>query len=191
MLDKIKEAFDRFTFLSPTDLLQLAAIARVKVISKHEHILAVDDINYNLYFVLKGLLRHYSLDRNDVDRTLRFVPERHFAASLETVVLNKPATDYIEALETTLVLKIDARSLEDISNDNIRLLRAQNLELKSLVAENVRYLRFLNLLTAEERYYAFTSEFPRLETRVKQKYLASYLGITPTSLSRLKARVVQ
>ena len=189
MLEKVKEAFDKFTFLSPKDLVQLVSISKISVIKKNEHILNAGDINYNVYTVLKGLLRHYSLDENGIDKSLRFAYEKQPAGCLETIFNGTAATENIEALETTIVLKFDVRKFDKLASDNIRLLKSQNLVLKGLITDNVKHIKYLNLLTPEERYFEFKKEYPKLESRIKQKYIASYLGVTPTSFSRLKARI--
>ena len=65
------------------------------------------------------------------------------------------------------------------------------MEYKDTILHNVEHIKFLSLLTPEERYEYFISKYPDLEQRIKQKHLASYLGVTPTFLSRLRARIVK
>lgn len=190
MLDKVKEAFSQFTFLGLSDLVQVASITRFKRIKKNEHLIQAGDLNYSVYVVLSGLLQHYVIDKNGVEKTLRFAPEKHPAASMDTLFLNEQATEYVMALENTIILYFDSRAFDKIASKNIRLLTVQNRTLRDLIKANVTHIKFLSVMTAEERYASFSAQFPDLEQRVKQKYLASYLGITPTSLSRLKARIV-
>lgn len=188
MFEQLKEAFSQFTFLSPKNLLQVATIARFKRVKKHEHIINVGDMNYSVYVVLKGLLQHYVISENGQEKTLRFAPEKHPAASMDTLFLGQTATEYVMALENTYVLHFDSRAFDKIASANIRLLKVQNRTLRDLIKANVTHIKFLSTMNAEERYASFCLQFPDLEKRIKQKYLASYLGITPTSLSRIKAR---
>lgn len=189
MLEKVVETFERFTFLSPKDYIQLVSICKISFVKKNEHLMLEGDFNYNVYAVLKGLLRHYHLDHDGVDRSLRFVSEKQPAGSLECIINGMAATENIEALENTILLKFDVRKFDELASNNIRLLKAQNIVLKELVSENVNHIKYLNVLTPEERYFTFKKEYPKLENRLKQKHLASYLGVTPSSLSRLKARI--
>jgi CRP-like cAMP-binding protein len=191
MFDKIREAFSQFTFLNPKDVLKIATIARIRTVAKDVHLIQQGDRNYNVMVVLKGLLRQYTIDKNGVDRTLRFVPEKFPTASMDTIFLNKAAAENIVAMENSLLMYIDFQSFEKLAVENIRISKVLTRELKTLVASNVMQIRFLSMLTPEERYIAFCNEYPHLEQRIKQKYLASYIGVTPTSLSRMKARLIQ
>ncbi|MGE3825289.1 MAG: hypothetical protein AB7G44_13790, partial [Bacteroidia bacterium] len=84
MFEKIKEAFSQFTFLSPKDLIELASIIKVKQLEKGEHLVRVGEYNYQAVKVLKGLLCHYVLDQNGIEKALLFVPEKMNSGSLQT-----------------------------------------------------------------------------------------------------------
>lgn len=191
MLDQLKKVFHHLTFLRPTDLIQLATIARVRSIRKGELFLQEGDLNYHVATVLKGLLRHFVREENGDEKTLRFVPEKKQTAMLETIFHNRMASENIEALEDSLLLLFDLREIDKLAASNIRLLKLQNQGYREVIAENVEHIKFLTTLSPEDRYTYFCSQYPSLEQRVKQKHLASYLGVTPTSLSRMRARMVQ
>jgi CRP-like cAMP-binding protein len=191
MFEQVKEAFSQFTFLSPKDLLQLVSIAKVRTVIKDEHLLLVGDLNYNISIVVKGLFRHYVLDENGEEKTLLFVPEKKVTAMIDTLFHNNPSTENIVALENSIIVKIDYRAFEKLASNNIRLLKVQNQALKDIIVGNVEHIKLLNLLTPEERYAYFCKTYPDLEQRIKQKYFASFLGITPTSLSRIRGRLGQ
>jgi len=190
MLEKVKEAFDRFTFLTPNDLIQLALIVKVCSVKKDAHLVKVGDLNYNVMVVINGLVRHYVIDEQGNEKTLLFVSNKNPTTSMDTIFHNKPAVENIMALENSLLIKFDFRAFEKLASGNIRLLKILNTVLKETITSDVEYIRFLNLLTPEERYIYFRKKYPDIVQRVKQKHLASYLGITTTSLSRLRARVI-
>lgn len=190
MLEKIKLAFRQFTFLSPNDLLDIISITKIATIKKGEHFIREGELCYQTALVLKGLLRHYSIDKDGTEKTLLFIPERKSTGSPDTIFSNKPSSENIMALEDSIVLKIDSRDFERIAKSNIRLLTLQNKSLKEVIISDVEQLKSLTIFTPEERYHYFCKTYPHLEQRIKQKYLASYLGITPTSLSRLRARII-
>ncbi|MFN8348726.1 MAG: Crp/Fnr family transcriptional regulator [Spirosomataceae bacterium] len=191
MLETVTEIFSQFNFLSPKDLFELASIAKLRMVKKDEHLISEGDLCYDTFMVLKGLFRHYTVDENGVDRTLLFVPERRPTASPDTILLNNAAIENIIALENSLVLKIDTRVFGKIASDNVRLLKLKSQVYEQVIISNVAQIKFLTLLNPEDRYVHFCKTFPDLEQRIKQKYLASYLGVTPTSLSRMRARLAK
>lgn len=191
MLEKVTEIFSQFTSLNPKDLFLLASIAKLRTVKKDEHLIREGDVCYDTFMVLKGLFRHYTVDENGVDRTLLFVPEKMPTASPDTILINNAATENIIALENSLVLKIDKRVFEKIAFDNVRLLKLKIQLYEQIIISNLAQIKFLTLLMPEDRYVYFCKTFPDLEQRIKQKYLASYLGVTPTSLSRMRARLAK
>ena len=191
MFEKIKEAFSQFTFLGPMDLLQLAAIAKLKTVKSGEHIFKEGELNFDVVIVVKGLLRHYIIDKNGEEKTLLFVAEKGQSGMIETIFDNKPTVENVMALEDSILLKFDTRKVDKLVKHNIQLMRLQNQTFKRVISGNVEQIRFLTVLTPEERYMWFCKAYPNIEQRVKQKHLASYLGVTPTSLSRMRARLAK
>lgn len=189
MLDTIKEIFRDFTFLTPLDLLQLVQVAKIKQVSKGTIIVKEGEYNYQTIRVLKGLLCHYVIDDAGVERALIFVPEKMFSGSLQTVFNGKPADENIIALENSTLLTIDMRELEKIANGNIRILKMLHQSYKQIIIDAATRIKFLIAQSPEERYIHFSKTYPNLEQRVKQKDLASFLGITVSSLSRIRARI--
>ena len=189
MLDKIKEIFFRFTFLHPSDLLQIASIIKPKSLNKGEFLIREGEYCYQIAILVKGLLRHYHIDNDGNEKTVLFVCEKNISVSAFTIFMNKPSPEYVVALEDTIVLLADNREFERIAKDNIRLLNLQNQFLKDAIISDIEQIKSLTVYTPEERFQNFCKTFPKLEQRIRQKYLASYLGITPTSLSRMKARI--
>lgn len=191
MFEKIEDFFKEHTFLSPKDIFQLVPIFKFKRISKGEHLVKEGDYNYNGYRVLKGLLAHYIIDKNGSEKTLLFVPENRFSGSLQTTLNNKPADENIIALEDSLLLACDTRKLEKLAANNIRILKLLHKSHKEIITEAAIRIKFLIAHSEEERYLNFKKTYPNLEQRVKQKDLASFLGITVSSLSRIRARIIK
>ena len=134
---------------------------------------------------------NYIINDNGDEHTMLFVPERKNVASYQTVLRNKPSMENILALEDSLIIFSDSRKLDELARKRPLILLYQNKVMKELLAFTVDQVWFHSVLTPEERYFKFCEEFPKLEQRVTQKDLASYLGITATSLSRLRARIAK
>jgi CRP-like cAMP-binding protein len=188
MLSALKESLARFTFLTPTDLVELASIAKLRTLRRDEHLVQEGQYYYSAVTVVKGLLRHYILDPKGFDRTLIFVPEGRQTAMMDCIFNDVPAKENIVALEDSILITVDVREFDRIAANNLRLMRLQNQSLRDALRSNIEQTRVATMLRPHERYAHFRSTFPDLDQRVKQKNLSSYLGITPTSLSRLRAR---
>lgn len=191
MFESIREVFGQGFSLNSKDLMALTAITKWKEIKRGEHIIRVGDLNYHAIVVLRGLLSHYIVDEEGVEKTLFFVPEKIGTGAMQTLTNNLPADENIIALEDSYLLMFDLRELEKLAENNISILKVLNQQYKKIIAKISEHIRFLTVLSPEERYFSFCQTYPNLEQRIKQKYLASYLGITPTSLSRLRARAAK
>lgn len=188
MLEEVKEALSQFSFLHPNDIVQLASISKFKKIKKDDYVVSVGDLNYHAIIVLSGLLSHHIIDEEGNEKTLLFVPERMFSGSMQTIMNDKPADENIIALEDSLLLMIDTKTLDHLATNNIRLIKMLNKGYKKIIIQAAERIKFLAVYTPEERYSYFNKIFPGLDKRVKKKQIASYLGVTPSSFSRIKAR---
>ena len=190
ILKMFQDIFENKKFLSPQDLISMASITKIRRIKKGEHLARSGDINYLIVIVVKGLLRHYIIDEEGNEKTMLFVTEKQNSASIETIVRDEVCTENIVAEENSILLSFDHRSAQKVASKSKGLVFLQNQRLKESLYHAVERLRHHTTLSPEERFTLFYAEFPKLGRRVKQKHLASYLGVTPTSLSRMKRRLM-
>lgn len=138
------------------------------------------------FFVEQGLLRQYSIDNKGKEHTISFAPENWFVMDRETVFFNKPSRYFIQAQEASQVVEIH-RDFEKTLSNNISNFAEFN---NKLLHNHIRHLQeridLLLSATAEERYLHFIKMYPDVLLRVPQVMVASYLGITPESLSRVR-----
>ncbi len=140
-------------------------------------------------FVTEGLLRYYVLD-DGAEHTYDFSPERTFVSNYESFLTQTPSTRTIQALETTTLLRIHHDNLQTLYN---RLQHGQQfgrLVAEQLFVATLQKLTSFYRETADERYDNFLRLFPGLVERVPQYVVASYVGIKPQSLSRIRAQRV-
>lgn len=138
------------------------------------------------FFVERGLLRQYSIDDKGKEHILQFAPENWFVTDRESVYFNKPSDYFIQALENSTVFLIEEHFIVQLSQQNKSFIEYNN----KLLHNHIRHLqkRINQLLgaTAVERYLDFVKTYPDILLRVPQTMVASYLGITPESLSRVR-----
>ncbi|QIP18016.1 Crp/Fnr family transcriptional regulator [Spirosoma aureum] len=138
-------------------------------------------------FVTTGLLRYYLLDDGD-EHTYDFSSEQTFTCNYESFLPQTPSTRYIQAVEPTTLLRISYDNLQELYK---RLQHGQ--QFGRLVSEQLFVVMLQKLTafyreTADERYDSFIRLFPDLIDRLPQYIVASYIGVKPQSLSRIRAQ---
>src|SRR5690606_32830231 len=148
-------------------------------------------ICHHHFFVEKGLLRSYTIDESGKEHILQFAPENWFIADRSSYYFNEPSAINIQAIEDTEVAMLEKGFIEkalEISHS----FRAYH---EKMLQNHVRHQQIrINMLlsaTAEKRYRYFTDTYYDLTLRVPQWMIASYLGITPESLSRVRKELAR
>jgi CRP-like cAMP-binding protein len=168
-----------------TELDAITASAAIKKVRKRQYLLQEGDVwKYNA-FVTKGCLRTYSVDEKGTEHILNFAVENWWTGDRESLQTGKPSVYNIDALEDSEVALIGREKYDQLCRDipayNTMVNRI--LEKSFRVAQN-RIHTFISS-SAEEKYLSFLEKFPHLLMRVPQSMIASYLGITAETLSRI------
>jgi CRP-like cAMP-binding protein len=153
-----------------------------------------DDLKH-AYFVKSGLLRSFTVDEKGKEHIFMFAPEGWIISDIQSTASQSPAILTIDALEDTVVQVIRSDIFEELVNLHMgNEPEFARLELNRLLRRiGVLQKRVLLMLSASatERYHEFVSTYPNLQQRVSQKSIASYLGITPEALSRLRVELIK
>jgi len=157
-----------------------------KFFKKGEFLLHEGDTCSYSYFVENGLLRQYGIDPNGKEHILQFAPEGWFVTDRDSLFFKTPASYFIQALEDTYVLMIDDIFFLRLSESYPNFLAFNDKLLHNHIRQLTKRIYALLSATAEERYISFTHTYPDILLRVPQAMVASYLGITPESLSRVR-----
>jgi CRP-like cAMP-binding protein len=140
---------------------------------------------YN-FFVTKGCLRSYVFDKKGREHILQFAPDNWWISERISLVSGEPATFYIDAIENTEYVRVPEEFLARLSS----MVPEAKAMIEKLQLNNFRSIRkrLISLLsdTGEDRYLSFVKTYPSLALRLPQRMIASYLGITPESLSRIR-----
>lgn len=162
-------------------------LQEVKV-NKNDILVHIGDCSSKIYFVAKGVLRAYYIDLDGNDKTKIFMDEGSACCDDELIV-SAPSNVCIEALENCVLLAVSHKDFRDLieRNDTLKDMWIKALEMS--LAYKIRRENDFLVKSATERYLDFKLMFPNLENRVSQKYIASYLGITPVSLSRIRRSI--
>lgn len=161
----------------------------LKRFDKKEYLLENGSISGNEYFLLSGCTRTFILDENGREHTLAFSVENWWCGDLKSFIRCEPANYYIQALENTEALSISIANWRSLFHQIPQLDKAfKEIFQNALIARQERLIDNISL-NASDRYLKFSEKYPALIERVPQKFIASYLGITPEFLSTIKARI--
>lgn len=174
--------------LDKTEIDLFISLFENKAIKKKEYLLRPGDVCRTENFINKGCLRMFSVDENGFDHIVQFGIEDWWMSDLYSFLTKTPTNYTIQALEDTEVMQITKSNFELLFERIPKFERFYRIMFQSaFIAHQNRISKNLSL-TAEKRYIDFVNQFPKLEQRIPQKYIASYLGMTPVFLSMLRKK---
>ena len=167
-------------------LRQLEKEIQKKSIKKNEILLHKGQVCNHFFYVEKGLLRFYSIDSSGREHILEFAPEKWLVVDRASFYFDEPSEFYIDAIEQTTIAVLDQQFINAASEISPQF-RQYN---ERIMQNHIRHLqkRIDQLIgaSAEERYLNFIERYQDVTVRVPQWMIASFLGITPESLSRIR-----
>lgn len=190
-LEKIKQLYRFGKHLSLTDINDLLKAAKSQSFERKELILREGSIQKDVYLVRSGLIRQFIINENGEETTFRFIPENTIMVNVDILLFNQPSRFHFEALEKTKTLSLDYAVADELIRKNPKLQANRIQFAQKLMKEMHRRIELFVLHTPEERYQHFIKEYPHINDRVPDKYIANVLGITPVSLSRIRARIAE
>lgn len=163
----------------------LLSVCTEQSFSKNHNIQQIGHTCKTIYFVKKGIVRIFYF-KDEVDITESFEPEDSFVARAESLFTGEPSKKGIQTIEDTTVIAIDSVKLFKLFEQSHELERLFRKIIESSYVKTVKRLESLQFHSAEERYKHLIKESPDIIKRVPLKHIASYLGITQVSLSRIR-----
>ena len=155
-------------------------------LKRREHLLKQGQVARDLAFVMEGCLRAYALDDNGFEHILQFAPAGWWISDMSSVISRRESllnVDAIKPSEVLLLSREDQLSLFDEVPKLERYFRV--LTENGLVSSRMRLIENLSL-TARQRYLRFCQTYPNLINEIPQKYIASFIGVTPEFLSKIR-----
>jgi CRP-like cAMP-binding protein len=178
-----------FKDLDPGDLAGLFQVAQTRTLAAGAVYIRHGSISSKIAFIRKGLIRAYFIKENDEEITLMVRWENQFVASLESIMTQKPSRYTFQALEETVLIELDYSAVRAAIDTNPSLSASRNRFLMHMLSQAMDRIEGFVILSPEERYRKLLAEKTDIVNRVPDKYLATMLGITPVSLSRIRKRM--
>ena len=183
--DVARELARRYSTMTHDELDILESVLVPMKFAKGEIVLAEGDICQNIYWIVKGLVRQYYY-KNNKELTEYMAAENTIMMSIESLFKEKPSMQIIQALEPTLIYAMPKAELEAVAmrSVNIQILYRKILE-ESLIISQQR-ADMLRFESAQDRYQKLVKSAPQLVLRAPLVFIASYLQMTPETLSRVR-----
>ncbi|ASS48225.1 MAG: cyclic nucleotide-binding protein [Candidatus Fluviicola riflensis] len=178
--------FNNFHKLSKEAENAIIEISNELKIKKNTIIQDIGQTCKTIYFIKTGFARIYYF-KEDIEITESFAFENNILARVESLFHNKPSKKAIQLLEDSELIAINANLLFKLYDKFPEIERLFRLIFESAYVDTVNRIENIQFHTAEERYKMLLNESSNVIKRVPLKLIASYLGITPVSLSRIRA----
>lgn len=172
--------------LTPTEKEQISSFFRVKKLRKRQFLLQEEDVCKDFAFVSQGLLKSYVLDEKGNENINLFGWEGWWIADFQSFLFQSPATLAIEAIEDCELLLLSRENYDQMLEEVPAMERYFRLVYERSLATKDQRLVTAQTYSAEEKYIHLIQTYPELMQRIPQSLLASFLGLTPETFSRIK-----
>ncbi len=181
----MKEFLSRYINFSEEEYESFISIAKSKKYSKGEYLLKADKSVQKLFFVKSGFMRGYRI-QGGIDVTHHFYLNNWLATDYESYLTGNQGELYIQALVDTTVYEFDKTNLYTFFKSHEKFEKLRFVQAEDAYLQMVRRLKTFQCLELKERYLELVNKSPDIFALVPQRHIASYLGVTPQSLSRVK-----
>lgn len=188
MFESILTNVARFIDLTPAEKDQFTSLIQIKKLRKHQYLVQEGDVCRFEAFINKGSMRSFSVDDKGYEHVVLFGIEDWWIGDLYSFFTQTPSRYNVEALEDSELFCLDKPSLEKLYTEIPKFERFFRILIQNaFVAQQQRIIANMSQ-SAEERYNDFINRYPQFEKRFPQYHIASYLGIKPESLSRIRGQ---
>lgn len=175
---KVDAEIERFFY----EECETRTIEKGKLLSEQNH------YNRNIYFVEEGMLRMFYYE-NGKDITTNFYSEGKITANIDTLFKNQPTRNNIETLEKSVITTCNFNKLEELCSVSLTAANFSRYILGNLMIEMSRRISSLQFMSAKEKYIQLLEENPNIILRAPLGMIASYLGISQETLSRIRSDI--
>jgi len=177
--------------LSQQEIQLLESVCKPKKLRKKQFLSQEGDVWHYNAFICRGLVKTFSIAENGTEHIINFAPENYWTGDRESLMNGTPSRLNIDAIEPTELILIDKPDFERVCIEIPQLGQLVNQIIqKSFIVSQSRILANISF-SAEEKYQNFLEKYPNIVNRIPQHMIASYIGITPETLTRLRRNIVK
>lgn len=179
----------QFPYLTLDKFSEITAKSELKMLEEGEIFVKTGDKNRSVAYIIQGLMRNYTISPDGQEVTVHFAAEMQAIAPYSSVFLGTPATETTQALEPSILLVLDFFEVKQMAQHDPIVLKLYADMLEKTMVNAIQRIEDFTQKNPEQRYQRVLDDQAYLIDRAPLKYLASYLGITPVSLSRIRKRL--
>ena len=189
MNTNLKKFISKYVNLSDVELEDITNKFKSKVVKKNNYLLRQGDTCKDLVFVKKGCLRLYYL-KDDIEVSVWFAFQESSAIEIYSFISENPSNYFLQAIEDSEVLYLPKPELNKLYQYQPKMQEMMRNFWEDVILNLINRFTALQKDSAEKRYLDLLNKPDYLET-IPQKYLASFIGVTPTSLSRIRKQIIK
>ncbi|MHB1148243.1 MAG: Crp/Fnr family transcriptional regulator [Lutibacter sp.] len=190
-MEKLKLSLEFGGILSKEDISYIFSYFKNKKLKTTEHFHEMHKIANEIAFVEKGILRVYAVEPNGKEVTKYFIRENQFVVDLESYYTSMPGKDAFQAVVNSEIYTIHKSNITKLCDEIPNLYIFLKSITESHLLNKIKDNDFLNFGDSKTKYLEFIKRYPGLVLQVPQQYIASYLKITPQSLSRIRRKTTE
>jgi CRP-like cAMP-binding protein len=188
MINSLLESIQQIIPLSESEKTIVSTLFKAKAYKKGDFFLAEGQVCKQAGFITKGLVRYY-INHDGEDKTYDFGQENHFVCNYESFLPQTPSTKNIQTLEDCSMLQISYDDLQVFYKSISGAERFGRIVIEQVFIQTLQDLSSFYIDTPELRYVKFLQRHAGLLQRISQYHVASYVGVKPQSLSRIRKRI--
>jgi CRP-like cAMP-binding protein len=187
-ISKLVTHLQRFVQITEKEKDVLTSLVQIKSVTDKEYLLTEGKVCNSKYFIIQGCVRKYINHPSGEKQIIQFAIENWWITDYTSLEKGVPTGCNIQAVEDSIVAVLDKDSMEQLFKSVPAVERYFRLVLQRAYEASLTRLYYIFSYSGEERYFHFTRSFPEFVQRVPQYMLASYLGLTPQFISKIRGR---
>lgn len=187
MNQNLIEYIKRYVAISQTEIDTFNSYLKPKKIKKKEFLLKEGQTCKSRYFITKGCIRLYYIDNKGNEQTIHFGIDNWWITDYESLINEVSSKLYIQAIENTELLELSQENFEKLCVDLPKTERFFRIIMEKTYIASQKRLEYMFSLSGEDLFNKFISANPEFTQRVPQYMIASYLGMTPEFVSKIRA----
>lgn len=186
-LSVLKLKLESYVSIANESWQSIETLATFQNLNKGDILLRQGQLAKQFHFIVKGAIRAYTIDDKGDNYNKNLFFDTDFAGSMVSLILNKPSNFSLEALEDSILISLNYKSLRKLifENNNLKEFYIAYLEKNWVIDKEQREVSLV-MDNAKERYLELREQHPKIDERIPQIHIAGHLGITPTQLSRIR-----